>query len=397
MKALVFRHNFAREAVAKVRSALGHRAYVAPPAPTRLEDVPEPVPPAPDWVLCDTAVAGICGSDTKQIFLNGRLDNPLTALLSFPHVLGHEAVARRADTGARIVLNPWLSCIPRGIDPPCPACAEGRYPSCRNFDRGAVSPALHLGNCAAAPGAHAERFSAHTGQLFRVPDGVSDDAAVLADPASVSLRTILLHPPDPSAPALVYGCGTLAAAAVGLLRHLYPDVEVWVVSRPGARAELAARMGAHAVLPSDPDQLVAEVARRVGVRPLVPWSKHAWLQDGPGVVYDTVGSPETVETSMRLLTSGGTLVISGVEPPKRFEWTPLYFKELHVVGSNAFGVEEVNGVRKHAFEHYFDFVADGLDLTPMITHRFPLRDWKQAVLTIARRRRTGAVKVLFEP
>ena len=148
---------------------------------------------------------------------------------------------------------------------------------------------------------------------------------------------------------------------------------------------------------SQPEELVAEVARRSGVRPLVPWSRHAWLQDGPGVVYDTVGSPETVETSMRLLATGGTLVISGVEPPKRFEWTPLYFKELHVIGSNAFGIEEVDGVRKHAFEHYFDFVADGLDLTPMITHRFPLRDWKQAILTIARRRRTGAVKVLLQP
>src|SRR5262249_57179905 len=149
-------------------------------------------------------------------------------------------------------------------------------PSCGNFAGGAVSAALHLGNCAAAPGAHAERFSAHAGQLFPVPDGVADDAAVLADPASVSLRTILLHPPDPSAPARVSGCGTLAAAAVGLLRHLSPDVEVWVVSRPGARAELATRMGAHAVLPSKPDELVAEVARRAGVRPLVPWSKHAW-------------------------------------------------------------------------------------------------------------------------
>src|SRR5262249_10951248 len=276
MKALVFRHNFAREAVARVRSALGHRAYVEPPAPTRLEDVPEPEPPAPDWVLCDTAVAGICGSDTKQIFLNGRLANPLTPLLSFPQVLGHEAVARRSATGDRVVLTPWLSCVPRGIDPPCAACAEGRYPSCRSFDQGAVSAALHLGNCAAAPGVHAERFSAHTGQLFRVPETVGDDAAVLADPASVSLRTILLHPPHPSAPALVYGCGTLAAAAVGLLRHLYPDVEVWVVSRSGARAELAERMGAHQVLPSKPDELVAEVARRAGVRPLVPWSKHAW-------------------------------------------------------------------------------------------------------------------------
>ena len=39
--------------------------------------------------------------------------------------------------------------------------------------------------------------------------------------------------------------------------------------------------------------------------------------------------------------TGGTLVVSGVEPPKRFEWTPLYFKELRVIGSNGFGVEEV--------------------------------------------------------
>jgi threonine dehydrogenase-like Zn-dependent dehydrogenase len=74
----------------------------------------------------------------------------------------------------------------------------------------------------------------------------------------------------------------------------------------------------------------------------------------------------------------------------------MYFKEVRVVGSNAFGVEEVQGVRKHAFEHYFDFCAGGLDLTPLITHRFPLAAWDQAVLTIANRRRTGAVKVLLQ-
>ena len=396
MKGLVFRHNLAREAAGRIGGWVDPRTFVSRVAPTRLEEVGEPRPPAPDWVLCETSVSGLCGSDTKQIFMHGALDNPLTALLSFPHVLGHEVVARRSDSGARVVLNPWLSCVPRGIDPPCPACAAGRYPWCRNFDRGVVPASLHLGNCAAAPGAHAERFTAHESQLFAVPETMTDDAAVLADPASVSLRTILLHPPDPGLPALVYGCGTLALAAVGLLRHLYPDVPVWVVSRPGARAELALRMGAHAVLPSRPDDLVAEVARRCDVRPLVPWSKHAWLQDGPGVVYDTVGSPETVETSMRLLQTGGTLVISGVEAPKRFEWTPLYFKELHVIGSNAFGVEDVGGVRKHAFEHYFDFVGNGLDLTPIITHRFPFAEWKRAVLTIARRKRTGAVKVLLD-
>jgi threonine dehydrogenase-like Zn-dependent dehydrogenase len=397
MKALVFRHSLPREAIAFVGGRVTKRAYTAPGSPTSLRDVPDPTLPSDDWALCNTTVSGICGSDAKEIFLHGALDNPLTALLSFPHVLGHEAVARRADTGERVVVNPWLSCVPRGIHPPCAACAEGRYPWCRNFDRGVVSAALHLGNCASAPGAHADLFSAHEGQLFPVPDGMSDDAAVLADPASVSLRTILLHPPEPSRPALVYGSGTLADAAVGLLRHLHPDVEVWMASRPGPRAEIGQAMGAHAMLPATPKDLVREVAQRVGARPLVPWNRRPWLQDGPGVVYDTIGSPETIETSLRLLATGGTLVISGVETPKRFEWTPLYFKELHVIGSNAFGIEEVRGVRKHAFEHYFDFVAEGLDLTPMITHRFALSEWKRAISTIARVERTGAVKVLLSP
>ncbi len=90
-------------------------------------------------------------------------------------------------------------------------------------------------------------------------------------------------------------------------------------------------------------------------------------------------------------------MVSGVEPPKRFEWTPLYFKEIRVIGSNGFGIETVDGVSKHAMQHYFDFIADGLDLTPVITHRFPLDRWDEAVLAVKNSRRTGAVKVLLEP
>ena len=52
---------------------------------------------------------------------------------------------------------------------------------------------------------------------------------------------------------------------------------------------------------------------------------------------------------------------------------------------------------KHAMEHYFNFVSAGFDLTPVITHRFPLERWDQAVLALKDSRRTGAVKVLLEP
>jgi threonine dehydrogenase-like Zn-dependent dehydrogenase len=397
VKALVFRNSLAREAAAAVGGRVNRRAFVSRFAAVRIEDVKEQPLPAEDWVRVETTFSGLCGSDVKQILLNGSRDNPLTALVSFPHVLGHEVVGRRQDNGQRVVLNPWLSCVPRGVDPPCEACRDGRYPWCRNFRGGSLPVSIHLGNCAGAAGAHAERFAAHASQLFAIPDGIGDEAAVLADPVSVSLRSILLAPPAGDRPVLVYGSGTLAFAAIALLRHLYPDREVWAATRPGARAELATRLGAHAVLSTAPDELVAEVARRAGSTPLTPWSKRDWLQDGPGVVYDTIGSVETVETSLRLLATGGALVVSGVEPPKRFEWTPLYFKELRVIGSNGFGLEEVGGVTKHAMEHYFDFIAGGFDLTPVITHRFPLERWDEAVLALKDARRTGAVKVLLEP
>jgi threonine dehydrogenase-like Zn-dependent dehydrogenase len=397
VKALVFRHDLAREAASAIGGRVSRRAFVSRLAPVRLEDIDEPPLPAADWVRVETTFSGLCGSDVKQILLNGARDNPLTALVSFPHVLGHEVVGRRTDTGQRVVLNPWLSCGPRGIDPPCPACRAGRYPWCRNFRSGGLPVSIHLGNCAAAAGAHAERFGAHPSQLFAIPDGVGDEAAVLADPVSVSLRSILLAPPPAGRAVLVYGSGTLAFAAIALLRHLYPATEVWAATRLGARAGLAARLGAHAVLSSSPGELVAQVARRAGAAPLEPWSKRHWLQDGPAVVYDTIGSTETVETSLRLIATGGTLVVSGVEPPKRFEWTLLYFKEVRVIGSNGFGVEEVGGVAKHAMAHYLDFVAAGLDLTPVITHRFPLERWDEAVLAVKDARHTGAVKVLLVP
>jgi threonine dehydrogenase-like Zn-dependent dehydrogenase len=397
VKALVFRHNLAREAASAIGGRVDSRAFVSRLAPVRIEDVDELPLPSEDWVRVETTFSGLCGSDVKQILLNGARDNPLTALVSFPHVLGHEAVGRRADTGERVVLNPWLSCAPRGIEPPCAACTAGRYPWCRNFRSGDLPVSIHIGNCAAAAGAHAERFGAHVSQLFKIPDEVTDEAAVLADPVSVSLRSILLAPPPDGQPVLVYGSGTLAFAAIALLRHLYPAAQVWAATRAGPRAALASRLGAEAVLSSSPEELVGQVARRTGTIPLEPWSKRNWLQDGPAVVYDTIGSTETVETSLRLLATGGTLVVSGVEPPRRFEWTPLYFKELHVIGSNGFGVEAVGGVAKHAMEHYFDFIADGFDLTPVITHRFPLDRWDDAVLAVKDSRRTGAVKVLLEP
>ena len=144
MRALVFRHSVPRQIITKALSFASPRALVGPLAPMQLEEIPEPVLPARDWLVIATRLCGICGSDYKQVFLNGSMDNPMTSLISFPQVLGHEVVGTvlrvgpdvtRHRTGQRVVLNPWLSCAPRGIDPPCGACANGDYSICENFVR----------------------------------------------------------------------------------------------------------------------------------------------------------------------------------------------------------------------------------------------------------------------
>ncbi len=404
MDALVFRYSLWRLAAARLGGVATARAFVSALAPFRLERVPEPSLPADDWVVVRTRLAGVCGRDAKQVFLRGDRDNPLTALVSMPHVLGHEGTGvverigpavRRVAPGMRIVLNPWLSCSPRGLDP-CSSCGRGDYQLCQRFSEGSLTPSIHLGNCAAAGGAFAPMFAAHESQCIVVPAIVTDAQAVLADPCSVQLHAVLRHPPPAGEAALVYGCGTLGLITVALLRLLHPATPIWVVARYPHQAARARALGGHEVLSPPPDALVEGVARLAGAQPLRPWSGRAWLMAGPGVVYDTVGSPSSVETAARLAAPRAAIVVSGVEAPRRFEWTPYYFKELRLAGSNAFAVEEFEGRRMHAMEAYFELVERGLDLSVLITHRFALREYRRAFLAMHDKAVTGAVKVAFE-
>jgi threonine dehydrogenase-like Zn-dependent dehydrogenase len=86
-----------------------------------------------------------------------------------------------------------------------------------------------------------------------------------------------------------------------------------------------------------------------------------------------------------------------VHGPTFWEDTPLYFKELSLVGSNAFGFEEVDGVRRHGIAHYLDLVREGrVDLTGMLTHTFVLDEWRDAFTALATQDRSSAIKIAFD-
>lgn len=406
MQALLFRHSVPRQIITKLLSFASPEALLGTTSPMQLEEVPEPRLPADDWLVIRTRLCGICGSDYKQVFLNGSVDNAMTSLISFPQVLGHEVVGtierigarvQRRRVGERVVLNPWLSCGPRGFAEPCAACAVGDYSICENFARGNIPPGIHTGNSSAATGGFAPLVPAHESMAIPIPDEVSDDAAVLADPFSVSLHAILKRPPVPGRHAVVYGCGTLGLCAVEILHRLYPESPVIAIARFPHQQEIARRLGADHVLAHEPaGEVIAQVARICGTDVLRPWFGKPMLNGGVDVVYDTVGSPATIEVGVRITRPRGAIVVTGVEMPKRFEWTPLYFKEIHLIGSNAFGYEDFEGRRRHAMEIYLDLVRAGrVDVTPILTHRFLLHEYRDAFRACYDQGRSGAVKVLF--
>ena len=261
-----------------------------------------------------------------------------------------------------------------------------------------MAPGIHSGNSATATGGFAPRVPAHESQWIPIPDGVCDEAAVLADPFSVSFHAIRHVSPTAGATALVYGCGTLGLLAIAILRLLHPDVRVLAVARFEHQALLAEKLGAERVLRHRPTRAIIEgAAEATGAGLVEPWRGLPVLNGGVDVIYDTVSSPETFEVGVRSVRSRGSIVALGVEPPRRFEWTPLYFKEISVVGSNGFGIEEYEGRRQHAMEWYFEFIRTRrLDITPIITHRFPLEAYRKAFMACYAQDDHGAVKVLFD-
>lgn len=383
--------------------------------PVALREIPDARPLRPDWVVTRPLLTGICGSDSKQILLDfgpGDEDNAMSGFCSFPQVMGHEVVAevielgpqaRGVEVGQRVVLNPWLSCEPRGIEPRCPACQAGDLSLCWNFTSGDISPGIHTGVSSDATGGYAELMPAHTTMLFPVPDGIPDDQAIFADPFAVSLHSITRHPPRPGGRVLVWGAGSLGSCAVAILRALYPDVEVGVVARFDAQADFVRALGAHKVLRLGPPlEMIEELAEWSGgvLRPTMEGLPGLPMchPGGVDVAYDTVGKPETFEIEVRVLAARGTLVKSGVHAPGRWEWSPLYFKEIAWVGSNAFGIEEIDGDRRHGIEHYLRLVDEGrIDLTGMLTHTYPLSEWHDAFLALADQERSGAIKVAIDP
>jgi len=405
MPAIVFEKKIVKMAKAFIRGRKNPSGYWKPGGPVGIKHVNIPNLIADDWVIVKTALSGICGSDMKELSLSGAIDNPIQTMISFPQIMGHEPTGiiekvgtkvKKVKPGDRVAISPWLSCAPRGIFPECPRCQIGDYTHCKNFQKGQIPQGMHLG-VAKGYGAFAPYFAVHESQCFILPDNVTFEQAVLADPFSVAFHSVLTLNPDPDSTILVYGLGVIGLSVVMCLKNIFQVQHIIGVGRYPFQKEMAMKLGAeHVFLSSEEGQLIEDIAGYMDVELLTPSKGYKWSISGVDGIIDNIASARTLEVGVRILKSQGLLVFPGVNTPKRCEMTPHYFKELEIIGSNAFSVEFFKGKRAHAFDFFLEFLADKkIDTSPLVTHKFPLEEYQEAFDMMANKKESNAIKVVF--
>lgn len=367
-----------------------------PLAPIRLANRKDPVPLGPGWGRVRPLLSGICGSDLATI--GGKSSFYFSPLVSMPFVPGHEVVGELLDevddlpAGTRIALQPTLSCLARGLDP-CPNCAIGLTGRCDRVTTGHVSAGLQTGYCADTGGGWSRMFVAHRSQLHPVPDELPDAKAVLVEPLSCAIHTALRANVEPNANVLVIGAGAIGILTLLAIKELTPAGRVTVVAKHGKQREWAAAFGATEVV--EPREATNSVRRSGHAMKLRPERGAPFLLGGADVAIDCVGSRSSLDLALRTVKAGGRVVVSGI-PVAGADLTPLWFRELELVGAYTGGLERVNGKDTHAFDLAIE-LALANPIEGIVGATYPLRRWHEAIDHAFGAGRLGTLRVAFDP
>lgn len=407
MKSLVFNPTIPRFAATKALGALRREAFWGRLSPLSLEEISEPPLPSPDWVRVQVRLGGICGSDLHTIHLDSS--PALSALTSFPFVLGHENVGtiievgngvRDLRVGQRVTVEPPLPCAARGLQPPCAYCAAGDYHLCLRYTDGHLSPGLMIGACRDTGGSWGESFVAHHSQVFSLPEAVSDENALLAEPMACTVHPLLRRPPPPGSTVLVIGGGAIGQCAIASLRATGSDVRIIALVKYPFQADMAWEQVADEVIPlSRTDAHYDAIAALTSAALRKPMLGKRVMIGGVDITIECVGSSRSIDDALRLTRPGGQVVLLGLASiPRGVDWTPIWLKELQVTGSYIYGVEEWQGKKIRTMELVLEWMEQGkVDLSSLVTHRFPLQAYAQALQTATGKADSKAFKVVFEP
>ncbi|MFC6592466.1 L-threonine 3-dehydrogenase [Deinococcus lacus] len=306
--------------------------------------VPTPVP-GPNDLLIRVQQSSICGTD-MHIY---NWDAWAQRTVPVPMVTGHEYMGvvagmgnevRGFELGDRVSGEGHITCGH------CRNCRAGRRHLCRNTQGVGVN----------RPGSFAEYLVIPAFNAFKLPADIPDDIASIFDPFGNAVHTALqfdLVGED----VLITGAGPIGCMAAAIARHVGAR-NVVVTDINDYRLDLARRMGATCAVNVAREDLW-EVAQGLG------------MTEGFDVGLEMSGSGPAFAQMVDVMNNGGKVALLGIPAGEvKIDWDAVIFKMLTIRG--IYGRE--------MFETWYKMAAliqSGLDLTPVITHRFGIDDFQK--------------------
>jgi L-idonate 5-dehydrogenase len=324
-------------------------AVLHEPKLIRIDEVDPPEPGA-GQVRVRVRAGGICGSDLSYYFKGKSGDFAVRE----PFVLGHE-VAGEVDSfgadvtgfaaGQRVAVNPGLNC---GV---CKYCVSGMPNHCLNMRfMGSASTFPHT------QGMFRQYIVVAARQCVPVPDGVDFAQASMAEPLAVALHAVRQAGSLVGARVLLIGCGPIGCILLSVAR----------------------RAGAHRVVAMDLSDKALQIARSLGADQTVnavdgatinQWAEQRGTFD---VVIEASGSPAGLDTALRSVRAGGTVIQVGNLPAGQSPVAANFVmaKEIRYQGSFRFTDEYAVAAEE---------IASGkVDLRPIMTHAFAMAEANEA-------------------
>lgn len=319
-------------------------AKMQPAEGLELVDVPKPAVGHND-VLIRIRKTAICGTDIHI----WKWDDWASRTIPVPMHVGHEYVGEIVGIGQEVQgfrIGDRVSGEGHITCGHCRNCRAGRRHLCRNTQGVGVN----------RPGAFADYLVIPAFNAFRIPDDVSDDLAAIFDPYGNATHTALafdLVGED----VLITGAGPIGAMAAAIARHVGAR-NVVITDVNDYRLDLAARMGASRTVNVAREDL-RDVMRELG------------MTEGFDVGLEMSGVPSAFASMLEQMNHGGKIAMLGILPDGvGAAWSQVIFKGLEIKG--------IYG--RQMFETWYKMVAmlqSGLDLSPILTHRFAVEDYRQ--------------------
>jgi len=328
------------------------------PSQLALEDVVAPKP-GPGQVLIRVTHSGICGTDYK--IYSGAIP------VRYPRIMGHEMIGEVLEanggdvrTGQRVIIDPELYC---GA---CFHCRIGQTHLCPNGQL--------LGRD--SNGGFAEFLTTPASQVFRLPDAVDNQSAVLIQVLTTCLHAQRLTPIFAGESVAVLGLGVTGQlhAQIARVRGAAPLIGI---TRSPDKRQLAEKLGADMTFPGGPEA-IQKVREATGGR-------------GADVVIDTTGMLPVIADAIEMVRFGGRILSFGIITAKEgaLPFYNLYFKEIQVINARVAKSED--------YPACIEMVQRGqIKLKPLISNVLPLGDLKDAIGMLGSEGGSQRMKIIME-